>query len=84
MPFDIDLNQLNFLELLEKLIGETKWLQNRPPELIPEEDRAGGHIIAALTPYTVENGGTLILRRIGFTTGRGNIIVEYPALESGR
>ncbi len=28
-----------FLELLDKLIGETKHLQNSAPDLVPKEDR---------------------------------------------
>eukprot|EP00951_Prasinocladus_malaysianus_P025672 scaffold225803_cov38-Prasinocladus_malaysianus.AAC.2 len=32
-------NEDDFVTLLGKLIGETKYLQNNPPELIPIEDR---------------------------------------------
>lgn len=28
-----------YLSLMEKLIGESKFLQNNPPDLIPKEDR---------------------------------------------
>jgi acetylornithine deacetylase len=35
----LELNEESFLQLLEKLIGESKYLQNNPPELVPVEDR---------------------------------------------
>lgn len=37
----MDLDQGQFLDLLAKLIGESKYLQNNPPELVPVEDRCG-------------------------------------------
>lgn len=36
---DVALNESSFVELLGKLIGETRHLQNNPPELVPVEDR---------------------------------------------
>eukprot|EP01095_Lingulamoeba_sp_RSL-Kostka_P000548 TRINITY_DN10834_c0_g1_i1.p1 TRINITY_DN10834_c0_g1~~TRINITY_DN10834_c0_g1_i1.p1 ORF type:complete len:463 (+),score=182.94 TRINITY_DN10834_c0_g1_i1:67-1455(+) len=45
-------NRDSFLCLLEKLIGETKYLQNNPPNHIPEEDRAGKHVLDVLIPLT--------------------------------
>ena len=38
----LELDESKFLDLLEKLIGESKYLQNNPPELVPVEDRYGG------------------------------------------
>lgn len=35
----LELDEGQFLQLLEKLIGESKYLQNNPPELVPVEDR---------------------------------------------
>jgi len=35
----LELDEGQFLSLLEKLIGESKYLQNNPPELVPVEDR---------------------------------------------
>ncbi len=35
----VELDDAKFLDLLGKLIGESKHLQNNPPELVPVEDR---------------------------------------------
>ena len=35
----LELNSERYVELLRKLIGETKYLQNNPPRFIPQEDR---------------------------------------------
>lgn len=53
-------------------------LQNAPPDFNPTEDKASDHVLKALEPYTVENGGPLIVERISFVKGRGNIIIKYP------
>jgi acetylornithine deacetylase len=75
----IELNEGRFIGLLEKLVGESKYLQNSPPQgLIPREDRASDHVLKALEPFTVENGGPLQVSRIHFVDGRGNVIVKYP------
>lgn len=37
----MELDQRQFIDLLGKLIGESKYLQNNPPELVPVEDRCG-------------------------------------------
>lgn len=39
MPVDIGFDEGRYLELLFKLIGETKHLQDNPPRSVPEEDR---------------------------------------------
>ena len=68
VPFSlesIELNEARFLSLLEKLIGETKFLQNSPAQgLIPQEDLAAKHVLDVLAPFSVENGGPLILQVI--------------------
>ncbi|EGG22372.1 acetylornithine deacetylase [Cavenderia fasciculata] len=74
----IELNEPRFLELLTKLIGEAKTLQNKPPELIPVEDNAGRHVLAALDKFKVENGGPLKIQHVAFHEGRGNILIQYP------
>lgn len=73
----------NYLSLLEKLIGEAKYLQNNPPDYVPVEDRAVRHILDVLTPYSIENGGALKIQHVTFVEGRGNIIVEYAGTEPG-
>jgi len=74
------LDDSRFLALLEKLISETKNLQNNPAQgLIPKEDLASNHVLEALKPYQKENGGVLEVERISFVEGRGNVIIKYPA-----
>nr|DAD18121.1 TPA_asm: hypothetical protein HUJ06_019584 [Nelumbo nucifera] len=73
------LDKDSFVSLLSKLIGEAKYVQNNPPELIPEEDRVVRHVLDALLPYsTTTGGGPLIVNHVTYVKGRGNIIVEYP------
>jgi acetylornithine deacetylase len=75
----LELDEPSFLALLEKLIGESKWLQNNPAQnLIPKEDLACNHILAVLAPYMKENGGVLEVQKINFVEGRGNLIIKYP------
>eukprot|EP00744_Colponema_vietnamica_P003487 GILI01005341.1.p1 GENE.GILI01005341.1~~GILI01005341.1.p1 ORF type:complete len:449 (-),score=131.16 GILI01005341.1:440-1786(-) len=75
----LELNDSRFVELLRKLIGETRYLQNNPPALLPEEDRAGQHVLDVLRPFSTENGGPLIIKQVHYAEKRGNIIVKYPA-----
>lgn len=64
------LNEERFISLLEKLIGESEFLQNSPPQgLIPCEDKASNHLLDVLSPFTVENGGVLIVKRVSFVEG---------------
>lgn len=79
-----ELNSESFVTLLGKLIGESKYVQNDPPDLVPEEDRVCKHVLEVLRPYSVENGGPLIVQHISYVQGRGNIIVEYPGTEKGK
>ena len=37
--FELSLNKDRYVALLEKLIGETEFLQDSPPKFIPQEDR---------------------------------------------
>jgi acetylornithine deacetylase len=75
---DLELDGDKYVALLGKLIGEAKFLQNNPPELIPKEDRAVRHVLEVLGPLGVEQGGPLILKHVSYVEGRGNLIVEYP------
>lgn len=81
MALHDEMNEDRFLGILEKLIGESKWLQNNPPELVPTEDRAARHVLAALEPYSEENGGPLRIEQVTFVEGRSNIMVEYPGTD---
>ena len=39
MALNLELNPERYVQLLEKLIGETEFLQNNPPRFVPKEDR---------------------------------------------
>lgn len=74
----IQLNEERFLALLEKLVSVTPFLQNNPSQgMIPQEDRAGDFVLEALKPYMRPNG-PLIVERITYVEGRGNIMIRYP------
>ncbi|CAL9028966.1 unnamed protein product, partial [Prunus brigantina] len=80
-----DLNKDSFISLLSKLIGESKYLQNNPPELIPQEDRAVKHVLDSLLPLsTTTSGGPLVINHVTYFPGRGNVIVEYPGTVPGK
>eukprot|EP00798_Chlamydomonas_sp_ICE-L_P008196 gene8196-1458_t len=79
----LELDEPKFLSLLEKLIGESKHLQNNPPECVACEDRAARHVLDALRPYSEENGGPIKLEHISYVDGRGNIIATYPGEPGG-
>ncbi len=36
---DFNLNEGRYMGLMEKLIGETEFLQDNPPKFVPQEDR---------------------------------------------
>eukprot|EP00878_Enallax_costatus_P036747 GHUV01041295.1.p1 GENE.GHUV01041295.1~~GHUV01041295.1.p1 ORF type:complete len:397 (+),score=107.15 GHUV01041295.1:486-1676(+) len=78
-----ELDEGKFIDMLGKLIGEAKYLQNNPPELVPTEDRAARHVLEVLEPLSVDHGGPLVVRHVSFVEGRGNIIVEYPGKPGG-
>lgn len=79
------LNKDSYVNLLSKLIGESRYVQNNPPELIPQEDRVVKHVLDALLPLSTKTGGgPLVINHVTYFTGRGNIIVEYPGTEPGK
>lgn len=43
MSLKLDFNEERYVELLTNLIGETKYLQDKPPRYVPEEDRCAGN-----------------------------------------
>lgn len=79
------LNKDSYVNLLSKLIGESRYVQNNPPELIPEEDRVVKHLLDALLPLSTKTGGgPLVINHVTYFPGRGNLIVEYPGTEHGK
>ncbi|KAJ7952678.1 acetylornithine deacetylase [Quillaja saponaria] len=80
-----ELNRDSFVSLLSKLIGESKFVQNNPPDLIPEEDRVVKHVLDVLLPFsTTTGGGPLVVNHVTYFPGRGNVIVEYPGTVPGK
>ncbi|XP_058778118.1 acetylornithine deacetylase-like [Vicia villosa] len=80
-----NLEKDSFISLLSNLIGESRHVQNNPPELIPEEDRVVKHLLNSLLPFsTTTGGGPLILNHVTYFPGRGNLIVEYPGTVPGK
>ncbi|WCJ20637.1 Peptidase M20/M25/M40 family protein [Euphorbia peplus] len=80
-----DLNKESYVSLLKKIIGESKYVQNNPPELIPEEDRVVKHVLDSLLPLsTSSGGGPLIVNHVSYFPKRGNLIVEYPGTQPGK
>ena len=43
----------------------------------PHPHRAIKHLLDALRPYSVENGGPLKVEHVWYVEGRGNLIIEY-------
>ena len=72
-----EMNEEKFLDLLTKLIGESKHLQNNPPTYVPEEKRAALHVVEVLNPYTLEQGGHIKLELIEYKPNRANLIIQY-------
>ncbi|KAG4973110.1 hypothetical protein JHK87_029931 [Glycine soja] len=80
-----DLERDSFVALLSKLIAESKYVQNNPPELIPQEDRVVKHVLDVLLPFsTTTGGGPLLVNHVTYHAGRGNLIVEYPGTVPGK
>ncbi|CAK9309477.1 unnamed protein product [Citrullus colocynthis] len=73
-----ELEKDSYISLLSKLIGEAKFVQNNPPDLVPVEDKIGSHVLDVLLPYSTDNGGPLNIKQVSYVHGRGNLIIEYP------
>eukprot|EP01050_Picozoa_sp_SAG11_P012233 SAG11_NODE_1348_length_5137_cov_3.785232_7_plen_161_part_00 len=63
----------------EKLIGESRFVQNNPPTFIPQESKIVDHVVAALDPYSEANGGALKIEAHTYVEGRPNLMVQYNA-----
>jgi hypothetical protein len=59
---ELTFDRVAYVDLLRKLIGENRNLQNNPPTNVPQEDLASDHVLRVLEPYTKEKGGPLIVR----------------------
>jgi len=68
-----------FLDLLRKLLAESKHLQNNPRLGIhPEEKRAANVVIKELEAVSTRAGGPLIVEELEYVPGRSNLKVTYP------
>lgn len=78
-----DLDKHAFVELLRKLVGESKHLQNNPRLGIhPVEKRAASVVIKELEHLSTRAGGPLIIEELEYEPGRSNLKVKYPGTGS--
>jgi acetylornithine deacetylase len=83
-PLDsVVLDEAEFIGLLDKIIGETEFLQDSPPEFIPKENLVVGHVLSFLKPFTKEEGGRLEVEHVTYVEGRGNLIIRLPGTGDG-
>lgn len=71
---EIKLNEQRFLGLMEKLIPAAEFVQNHPPELVPQEGKVVAILMAELKKY--EN--VLKVEEVSYAKGRSNLIITYP------
>jgi len=75
----LQLDKDEYISLLEKLIGETRHVQNNPRQgLVPKEEMVARHVVEVLEPFTTENGGPLVVQQLVYQEGRPNIKITYP------
>ncbi|CAB9527070.1 Acetylornithine deacetylase [Seminavis robusta] len=76
---DMSLDKDEYIALLTKLIGESKYLQNNPRQnLVPEEGRVAKHVLEVLEPFKTENGGPLVIQEFVYKEGRPNLKISFP------
>jgi len=76
-----DMDKAAFIDVLRKLIGESKYLQNNPRLGIhPQESRAAKIVLDVLSPYSAQNGGPLQIEELEYEKGRSNLKVVYPGM----
>eukprot|EP00124_Ichthyophonus_hoferi_P002888 Ihof_evm2s220 gene=Ihof_evmTU2s220 len=75
---NIVIDQEEYVALLSKMIGESRYVQNSPPQFVPEETRVARHVMKLLEEYT-QPKGPLIVELIEYHKNRGNLIIQYPA-----
>jgi acetylornithine deacetylase len=75
----LSLDKDEYIALLEKLIGESRHVQNNPRQgLVPKEELVARHVLEVLEPYSQENGGPLVVQQFVYQEGRPNIKITYP------
>mmetsp|Transcript_42106 Transcript_42106/g.98181 ORF Transcript_42106/g.98181 Transcript_42106/m.98181 type:complete len:531 (+) Transcript_42106:59-1651(+) len=77
--FGQEMDKPYFLDVLKKLLAESKHLQNNPRLGIhPEEKRAATVVIKELEAFSTRAGGPLIVEELEYVKGRSNVKVTYP------
>ena len=74
-PESMELNCERYLSLMDKLIGESRYVQNNPPKFVPEEDKVIRHLLDILSPHSIENGGVLKIQHVSFIP-----VCHYPTI----
>jgi len=77
---DLELDDNDFLGLLEKIMQHNKKLQNSPPDHVPQEELAADEVLKYLEPYSGADG-PLSIRKLTFTPGRSNVIIKYQGTD---
>lgn len=77
--FSKDIDKTHYVEVLKKLMDESKFLQNNPRLGIhPQEKRAAQVVIKELEAFSTKNGGPLIVEELEYVPNRSNVKVTYP------
>ena len=72
-----------YLDLLEKLIGQAKFLQNNPKAgVTPQEERAAKIVVDALKPYTQPHG-PLKVEVFTYVAKRPNVKITFQGGPAG-
>mmetsp|Transcript_33244 Transcript_33244/g.36794 ORF Transcript_33244/g.36794 Transcript_33244/m.36794 type:complete len:454 (-) Transcript_33244:146-1507(-) len=75
----IALDKNEYVDLLRKLIGVSRNVQNNPRQgMIPKESFVANHVLSVLDPYRVEKGGPLIIKELIYMEGRPNLKITFP------
>lgn len=78
------LDKEEYISLMEKLIGESQYVQNNPRQgLTPNEEKVAQHVLEILEPLSTKNGGPLIITTPTYKPGRPNIKIVYPGTSTG-
>eukprot|EP00455_Lapot_gusevi_P026648 TRINITY_DN280_c0_g1_i1.p1 TRINITY_DN280_c0_g1~~TRINITY_DN280_c0_g1_i1.p1 ORF type:complete len:434 (-),score=191.11 TRINITY_DN280_c0_g1_i1:127-1428(-) len=74
----LQIDENEFVDLLGRVMQHAQYLQNKPPQFVPKEDLPATEVVEFLRPYTVENGGPLIVKKFTYAPDRSNVIIQYP------
>lgn len=81
----VKLDTAKWIALLEKLVAQSKYLQNNPKlGITPKEKLAADIVLKELDPYTTKNGGPLTVEVFEYVPGRPNVKIVYGGAGNGR